>query len=117
MRADLEFELRDDGVLIGVAELVTRNKGSCEARNVSIYGELSPGLWGDYQMHNALRDGAYGLVISYETISPGASIVEEGVSIKKWQIMGGLARWKLRTDWDDDAGRHYNQADVARRRA
>ena len=115
MRANLEFELRSGGE--GAAELVTRNKGPCEARNVSIYGELSQSFWFDYEKQNELRDGAYGLVTTYETISPGTPRVEEGVSIRKWQIEGGLARWSLRTDWDDDAGRHYNQAGEAHRRA
>jgi hypothetical protein len=117
MRADLEFELRSDGTLVGVAELVTRNKGPCEARNVSIYGELSQSFWWDYEQQNALRDGAYGLVIKYDTISPGTPLVAEGVSIKQWQIVGGLARWDLRIDWNDDDGNHYNQAAEARRRA
>jgi hypothetical protein len=118
MRADLEFELRSgDSLLKGVAELVTRNKGPCEARNVSIYGELSPSLLWDYEKENALGDSAYGYVTSYATISPGTSLVEEGLSIKQWQILGGLARWSLRTDWDDDAGSHHNQAGEARRQA
>jgi hypothetical protein len=118
MRANLEFELRSgDSMLVGVADLVTRNKGPCEARNVSIYGELSPSLRWDYERQNALRDGAYGLVIGYETISPGTPLVKEGLSIKQWQILGGLARWNLRIDWDDDAGNHYNQADEAHRQA
>jgi hypothetical protein len=117
MRANLEFELRSDGMLAGVAELVTRNKGPCEARNVWIYGELSQSLWLDYEKQNELRDGAYGLVIRYKTISPGTSLVEEGLSIKQWQIVGGLARWNLLTDWDDDAGNHYNQSDEARKQA
>jgi hypothetical protein len=118
MRANLEFELRrSDGALAGSAELVTCNKGPCEARNVSIYGELSPSFYWDYERQNALRDSAYGPVTSYETISSETSLVEEGVSIKQWQIVGGLARWSLRIDWDDDAGSHYNQAFEARRRA
>lgn len=116
-RADLEFKLRNDGVPSGYAQLVTRNRGPCEARNVSIYGELSPSFWWDYERQNALRDGAYGLVIRYETISPGTSLVEQGLNIRQWQIVGGLARWDLRTDWDDNAGSHYNQADQARRQA
>jgi hypothetical protein len=118
MRANLEFELQSgDSALKGVAELVTRNKGPSEARNVWIYGELSQSFYWDYERQNALRDGAYGLVINYETISPGASRVQDGVSIKQWQIVGGLARWSLRTDWDDDDGHHYNQPDEAVRRA
>src|SRR6266567_7659816 len=115
-RANLQFELRSDGVLPGVAELVTLNNGPCEARNVAIYGELNPSLYWDYKKQNALRDSCYGLVQEYGTISPEASRVEEGLSISTWQIVGGVARWNLRTDWDDDAGRHYNQPTEARKR-
>lgn len=103
--ADLQFELRNDGG----TELVTHNKGPCAARDVTIWGELSPRNWGIYENQGLLRDVKYGRFTHYSAIPSGSSRAE-GVSVQQWQVVDGASYWSLRIDWNDDAGPHDDEA-------
>jgi hypothetical protein len=101
----LRFELRNGNT----PELVTHNMGPSEARNVAIWGLLSPSQYGYHAQYGSLRDSAYGLLREpYETI-PAGDLRVEPVSVHEWQILYGVTRWNLRIDWDDDAGGHSDQ--------
>jgi hypothetical protein len=107
--ANLEFELRRNGSI----ELVIHNVGRCAARDVVIWGFLSPGLYG-YDMHSEMTQDGFGLVGSYGTIPAGGSRSDD-VSAREYQIECGATQWSLRANWRDDVGEHRDEARLATR--
>lgn len=107
-RADLQFELRQDGGI----KLITHNKGLCSAQHVVIYGLLSPKYWGyDSETNKAIT---YGRVAGYENIPPKGSR-SVSVSNVENQIEYGASQWSLTVDWDDEAGEHRGEESQATR--
>ena len=96
-------------------EVVVRNKGQCEARNVIVLGERSPRYW---EIDDAGKTVIFKEVGEFDVITPGESERTFPASIEAYQIQGGNSsngNWLVRANWDDDAGEHRDREYVARR--
>lgn len=93
--------------------LIIENIGKCEARNVKVWGLLSPRHFFDGDDGKTRTRRSVG---AYDKLLPGASI-SEPVNNVEYQIEGGASaacRWAIRASWDDDLGRHPDEDFVAR---